>query len=322
MTQTSVDDKFEKILRQVRGLLANAEHPNTPPEMADSYRAKAEALMLKYRIEEATMVQQGIGTGAPLTPVWLRLSLNDITSEYGIYYRQIGGAVIHHVGAKAVIDYDYKSGSAILEACGFSTDLRYADLLLTSCLLEFGKRLEPKPDPNATDEENAWNLRAAGWERKRIARELFGDWTTENEMKAKNRKVTNLIKKHGAAIGEDASALLGRGNNMVTFRESYAAGFVNTINSRLWRMREQATAETGGALVPVSRKEAVEEAFYGKYPQYRPKPFDPNAPAPKAVKIPKQREKSINMRAYDRGRTAAYSVDLGPNGSGRRIEGK
>lgn len=313
-------DKFDKILSQVRALLAKADSTEHQGE-EDLLRAKAESLMLKYRIEEALVYEKAIGEAVGLEPVWMNFSLNDIDSEFGTYYRQIAGCMLAHVGAKGLIDYDYNTRTVLLKAVGFQSDLRFGELLLTSMILEFGKRLEPRWDPNKSDQENCWALREAGWTRKRIAAEMFpGGYRSENEMKSQNRKVTNLIKKHGAEIGENAAELLGRGNNMNTFRESYAAGFVNTINTRLWNMRHEAMQMTGGGIVPVSRTEAVEEAFYTAYPQYRPKPVDPNAPT-RAVRIPKVRQQAINHNAYSRGRTAAYGVDLGPTGGGRRLDG-
>lgn len=333
----SDNEKFTKILTQVRALIAKADSTEFQGE-SDLLRAKAEALMLKYRIEEALVFEQAIGHAAPLTPVWSTVRLGEASSEYTTNYSQIAGAIITHVGAKGLVKTDWEQSAYLLEMCGFDTDLRYAEVLLTSCLLEFGKRLEPRYDHDLSQAENAWIFRSAGWERKRIARLMFGDWTTVNEMKAKNRKVTRLIKEWGDKTGQDSAALLGRGNMMSTYRDSYVSGFVGALNLRLWNMRNEAQTLTGGALVPVSRMEAVEEAYYGKYPQYRPKdPSEYRSPRQDCEKCQRaksgycrdhsflrpisMRARSINTRAQSAGRTAAYSVNLGRNdGAGRGIE--
>lgn len=329
-------EKQEEMLGKVRKLLARADHPNTPEAEAESARTMAEGLMLKYRITEATAIASGSVT---MTPIWRTVDLVFGNSEFATSYYQLAGTVMSHIGARGVTGwhYDEESGQHVthLEWVGYSSDLSYGDMLLTAAMIEFGKRLEPKYDPLKTDEENAWILRSAGWERKRIARELFGDWTTENEMKAKNRKVTALIKKHGEKIGEDWQDLLGRGNNIKVYRQSYAEGFVNTLHTRLWRMRT-AQGEESGALVLRSRKENVDEAFYSKFPQYRPKKDggtwkDPQADCEKCKKAksgycrehaylrPSTRyvKKSTHSAGYDRGRTAANMVDLGPGATGR-----
>jgi len=276
MSEQDNMDKFDKILSQVRALIAKADSTDHEGE-EELLRAKAEQLMLKYRIEEALVFEKAIGTADAITPVWLTIQMQSIGSDYYTHYSRIAGAILRHAGGRGVISHDYESNRVVLKAVGFSSDLRYADLLITSCMLEFGKRLEPKVDVNASDEENAWNLRSAGWTRKRIARELLGPWDTENEMKAKNRRITAMIKRYGEKIGEDPNVMLGRGNNMNTYAESYADGFVNTINHRLWRMRQQAQEMEGGALVPVSRAEAVDEAYYAQYPQHRPTETKPSA---------------------------------------------
>lgn len=338
MTETAFSDtKFEDTLRKVRGLIAKADHPNTGEHEAEAFRAKAEALMLKYRIDEAVAYEKNqSANGTGLEPTWLRMSLYQTGTEFANSYRSIAGAVLHHIGGRGRTTYE--GDEVVMEACGFPSDLRFGEVLMTSALLAFSRRLEPKPDANAPDAENAWNLRAAGWERKRIARVLFGDWETENEMKAKNRKVTRLIREYGAAIGEDPDLLLGRGNMMTTFRESYAQGFVNTLHQRLMRMRSQATEATGGGLIPVSRREAIEEAYYSRYPHLRPKvdaePYvSPRDNCEKCQKAKsgycrehmylkpsfKVRATRTNSRAYDRGVAAAYDVDLGAHGASNRI---
>lgn len=338
MSEELDEGKLESILGKVRGLLDTANHPNTTPEMAETYRTKAEALMFKYRLDEATASGfRGDGQSG-FKPVWRRMVLGDIGSEFDRYYRTISASCVQHVGARSVTrkETDPTTGKRVLvtEAVGYESDLRYMDMLMTAALLEFSKRLEPTYDRNISLEENIYNMRHAGMERKRIAKIVFGDWKTENEMKAKNRKVTNIFKAECERRGEDHSALLGRGNNMATYRESYADGFVNQFWDRLTRMRQAHGAESG-ALVLASRKENVDEAFYEKYPTYRPASnpaewVDPRKDCKKCQRAvsgycrehqylkPSTRVVStpFNDRAYGRGADAARAVDLGPNATG------
>jgi hypothetical protein len=145
-------------------------------------------------------------------------------------------------------------------------------MLITHAIAEFGKRLEPKYDPSETLAANALRLRRGGMERRRIAMQLLGTWTTENEMTAKNRKVTALIKEEAARIGEPhlAEELLGRGNNIKTYRQSYAEAFYTTLRGRI-RTFEMEASNAEQALVLASAKNAVEEAYYARYPDLRPK---------------------------------------------------
>lgn len=100
-------------------------------------------------------------------------------------------------------------------------------------------------------------------------------------------------------------------------------------------MRQERSAEAG-ALVLKDAKNLVEEEFYGRFPELRPKTAiawtDPTKDCPKCQKAQsgycrehsylkprKEKERQINMTAYDRGRDAARSVDLGP-GARRRLD--
>lgn len=334
--QQQMTDKFDKILGQVRALIAKADSTDHKGE-EDLLRAKAESLMLKYRIEEALVFEKALGTTDRIVPVWATMNLAKIGNDFAQHYNRIAGLVAQHTGTRVRLEYDFEQDYVVIKACNFSSDLRYMELLLTSCVMEFGKRMEPGVDRSMSDEENAWNLRSAGWTRKRIAHELLGAWSTENEMKAKNRKVTAMIKRHGAAIGEDANALLGRGNSMDTYAQSYIDGFIQTLHSRLYRMRQQAIEMEGGGLVPVSRKEAIDEAFYAVYPDLRPKEetgqvnFTGRSECERCKRAksgycrehsylkPRYVNRPHNSRAYGMGAAAAQSVDLGQHGSPNRL---
>lgn len=333
-------EDFDKVMDRIRKLLDRANHPTTPGPEADLCRSRAEYLMLKHRIEEAIVFEKGLGETKGLEPTWLKIRTGVIGSDYSRYQSSIAGIILRHTGTKGTLFYDWTSddgvGYVVMDTCGFASDLRYLDLLLTTCLLEFSLRLEPKYDPGLSDMENAWNLRSAGWERKRIAKVMFGDWNTVNEMKAKNRKVTRLIKEYGEKNDEmtEAMSMLGRGNVMASYRESFAEGFVSTLRNRLYGMRQaaQEQARQEGMLVPIGRVEAVQEAFWTKYPTQRPAEPDPNASSsyvdrancPKCAKAksgycrdhaylkPTYVYDRTNRNGERAGSAAAYKVDLGP----------
>lgn len=316
----------DNILDKVRKLLALADHPNTSETESNAFRQKADALMFKYRIEEATLIASGRITTNANVPNWRTVEVANYGSEFSSYYQKIAMVVAQHVGAR--IKFDYSEGMLTANLCGYTADLMYAEVLMTSCILEFGKRMEPKVDPSLSDAENAYTLRAGGWERKRIARVLFGEWDSENEMKAKNRKVTKLIRQWAVEIGEDPDELLGRGNNIAAYRLSYSHGFVDQIHMRLYRMRT-ANGEESAGLVLADRSERINEAFYEKYPSMRPSE-SVQAKCEKCKKAksgycrehsymkPRYRTVRGNAAGNARGRNAALHVDLGPNATGSK----
>jgi hypothetical protein len=261
--------KLARTLELVRNLLARADHEATPKPEADLARAHAERLIEKYRLEEQELIDSG---ELAITPGFRTIRICLDNSEFRNYYYGIAVAVANHLDVESSTFYvwDASEGQRYIEMefVGFESDLSITDLLLTECISAFGKYLEPKYDPAESNESNAWRLRAGGWERNRIARVLYGQWSDENEMKQGTRKVTKLIRQHAERNGLDADELLGRGNNIAAYRATFATTFLQTIRSRLWTMAQARSAD--GAIVFADRKERIREALYVKYPERRP----------------------------------------------------
>ena len=325
--ETVSQAKLDDMLRKVQGLLAKADHPNTPVPEAESARAMAEALMNKYRIDETSAANRGELPG--FKPEWRTFVVCNIGSEFVTIYRSMASSIVHHVGAKAVTKY--VDGNVVCEVVGYASDLRMAEVLYTSAMLAFQTKLEPKYDSALSEQVNAYNMRSAGMEGWRIAEAIYG-----RTDKALRPKVRAMFKAEALARGEDPSVLLGKGNSVKLFRESYAKGFEMEIWQRLNRMRSiRGEAETG--LVLASREEDVKEAFYERYPQYRPVPVSgaiegvggndhSNCAKCAAAKSgycrdhawlrPRKYEApKVNAEAYYRGRDAAAAADLGPSGA-------
>jgi hypothetical protein len=340
MTEEISDEKLARTLRQVRAMLERANHPNTPLPEAEMCRTRAESLMFKYRLDEATMVASGTSSNSP---TWREMFLVSPDSEFATFYNQLAGTVLVHVGARGVTGWSVDPDTGVMKikltACGFSSDLNYMDMILTAAILEFGKRLEPTYEAHKSDAENIYAMRSAGMERNRIARALWGEWDSVNEMKQRTRKVTKIFKEECERRGEDAEALLGRGNSVKTYRTSYAEAFVSEFWNRLYRLRQNHALEEKG-LVLMSRKEAVDEAYYLKYPQHRPRSeggsyADPRANCERCKRAKSgycrdhqymkpstsYKEPKVNRTAQARGRFAAQSVDIGNTNAGRNTTG-
>lgn len=332
-------ENLDKILEQVRNLLARADHPNTPAPEAELSRARAEKMMAKYRIAEATAVAHG---EVVMAPEWRTMFICNLDSEFRNHYAGIARAIVEHVGGRSRFHtaYDEALGDYVyrMDVVGYVSDLRFMEVLLSTSMLAFSTRLEPKYHPEESPESNAYRMRLAGMERRRIADILLGTAGTVNEMKAKNRKVTAFIKAGAKEAGADASEVLGRGNSVKTYRTSYADGFWYEFTSRLARMRIQSGLE-GNEIVLSNRADNVDEAFYEKFPEYRPAKAagavggatagwarsecekcqkakggfcrDHSYLKPRAAK-----DRPFNHLAASKGRQAAREVNLGGKGGG------
>lgn len=312
--------KIEDILRKVEGLLAKAES-TTFPEEADSCRAMAEALMYKYRIEEA-MLAKAQPTGAK--PEWRQILVCG-WGEFSATYKLLAASVTQHFECKAAFLYD--GAEYRMDVCGYASDLAFIDALWQSIRLAFADRMEPKVDRKLTDQVNAYRLRKAGIEGRRIAQMIYG-----SDAKPLRVKVRGMFRKEAEARGEDPEPLLGRGVNVKGYRNSYALAFEDEIWRRL-RLMRSSRGEESQALVLVGRTEAIAEAFYEKYPHLRPAPAGTRAIGNEQGQCPKcakaksgycrehsymrpraSRGPRLNSAGMAAGRAAARSVDLGTRG--------
>lgn len=330
-THTSTQRNLEDLVRKIEALLTQADHPNTGKEEADVFRAKAEAMMFKYRIDEMSLNLSG--EAAPVTqetPTWSTIDLCDATSEFSSYYYSMFLNVVSHLDIKCETTTETRDGTLMYVAnvVGYESDRRFVQILWQSVRLSFGKNLEPKVDRTLSDMENCYNLRNAGMEGVRIAYLVFGDVAKSNRIKARN-----MARKWAEKIGEDSTSFSGRGNNMKLYRDSYASGFVATIRERLYSMTRARTISDQGTLVLASRSEAVTEALYERYPHRRPRPavatsadstYTQQENCPKCQKAKsgfcrdhgwmKPRAGKVryaNSGAMARGRSAAQEVNLG-----------
>jgi hypothetical protein len=327
---TSIDAaKLDGMMRKIKQMLALADHPNTPEHEADLARANAERLMQKYRIEESELIESGALAGEAVTPGVQDVHVAPWGSEFYNTYWTMLHYIAEHCGVRmAQTTSAYLDGVSYLTATmvGYEADLRYADVLFTNAKILFGERMEPKPLDSMSDEDNVYRMRSAGMERIRIARLLgYGDTTSATA------KVTRLYKKACEARGEHA-VLTGKGNSVTAFREAYSLGFVNELFNRLYSARNAVESDSK-ALVLVGRKEAVDEAFYERFPNLRPIPQNRAIGENNKSKRARQyRATAAEMRRWERlsgpmgqagnaaGRKAASEVSINKATPTRRLE--
>jgi hypothetical protein len=257
---------LEGLMNRISALIAKAD--STPfPEEAKTYRAKAEELLRKYRIEESELISTG---GTEITPVVRRIDVSRSGAEFLNAHFWIWNAVARHCGIRSHEDW-VRTGSKygyVATAVGYDVDLRWAEMLFASALLVFGQHLEPEVDPNETDAENVYRLRSAGIPRNKIANMLWGASLGSQGAPA-HGKAGRLYKEECERRGEQP-IVSGRTVNAKTYREAYAQKFVTAFERRLREARDAANS-SAGALVLVGRSEKVDEAFYKLFPHLRPK---------------------------------------------------
>lgn len=312
--------KLDDMMRKVEGLLATADSfEETNPEAAANYRNNAERIMVKYRIEQEDLIARGDLRVDGLNVMFKEVRAYNWASEFSQTYRTLISYAAHHAGVKVVFT-GYDGDSRITTMIGYESDIRYAEALYMGARLVFADRMEPKVDPNLSDEQNCYRLRSAGIERGRIGEMMnWGD-------KA-HQKVTRVYKRACAALGEEP-VLTGKGNSVKDFREGYATGFRSEFWSRLSvaRIAVENEIENGG-LTLHGREERIQEAVYERWPQLRPS----TVPATTSTKPARARKwTKADQRQWERansgasllgrnsGAAAASEIDLSSNSTPRK----
>ena len=324
-------EKVRALMKTAESFAAKAETPCTcktclshetrhqaeAGETAGIYRAKAEEFMRKYRLDEEELIASGDPAAA--TPIMLLVDLCEYGSEFFHYYAAMAEVIAEHVGAR-VQNYHYhterkQSAAAFV---GYESDVRVAVEILTAAQMVFTEKLSPKKDDSLSEAENIYRLRSSGVTRRRVAVLMWG-WEADLSAAA-HAKVGRIYKEECARRGEPV-ALDGKGIDLETFREAYAREFYWRLDRRLEDARS-AIDRQGGVVVLHSRKERVDEAFYGFFPDRRPKPKTEVAKTTTEVEKPRklrQPTKADQARVYRRYHSAAARA--GEAAGGRAADG-
>jgi hypothetical protein len=274
MTDASKFDR-ETWLRKIEALLAKAESAEKlgSTDEAAAFRAGAERLMNKHRIEEEEL-REATPAALQLAPVTRKIRVCDYRNPFADNHVSLFYAAVYHSGCKgATATYDPELKATVGYITGFDIDVKYAEILFLNASLVFSAHLEPAYDRNETEAENIYRLRHSGKTRREIAVALWGV-DVDHSVPAHGR-VQKIYEAECARRG--SKPISGRGFNHKVYTEIYAESFESTFRSRLYRARVAAGLSADGEIVLANRKERVEEAYYEAHPHLRPVPEDPNA---------------------------------------------
>lgn len=271
---------------KIQGLLANAEDEGLTDGTRANYRAKAEELMVKYRVAEEELLATDEGAASPIKHEIV--VCHRIDSPMRTWYTSVFSSIARHTGVRYLSRYtevpgfDGPTSRIVATVVGYEGDVRYTEFLWTAALLMFSTRIDPTWSPDRSESENIFLLRNAGIERRKIADMAWGNGTEA----AARSKVQRIYIKEAARRGEEARAT-GLSHNTSVYRTAYARSFRDTLEYRLRDARDAADS-VGGGLVLHGRADRVDEAFYVAFPHLRPSDtpttFDEAAPCAKCAK--------------------------------------
>lgn len=274
MTDPKTSAKGFSYSAKIGKLIAMAEDETLPEAARTSYRETAERLMRDYRIKEEETIAQDQFSILPgrfeIVLMESHGSLNPLREDYLGLWREIAT----HAGVRFVTEMrwegepyrHYETSKVVAVVFGYESDVRVAEFYWTAARLVFMTRIDARPNPEFSDQENCYYLRNSGMARIDIAAKLWGEETRTKA--APHARVQKLYLAECTKRGEEPR-VAGRGIQVKLYREAYANAFVSEFGYRLRSARDAADAVAGALTLP-GRAERVDEAFYEAYPKRRP----------------------------------------------------
>jgi hypothetical protein len=326
-----VSDKLDSILGKVRGLVAKAEHPDTPPHEADTARQLADAMMLKYAVD-AAMLRDSQPVNERQKPGKAKVDLVEAASLYENNFIMLIAVVTEHTRTKSVITgagipadvaeavNQYRrnkgEGPKMVQAYvyGFESDLKYFEILYTTLLLHMSNGIDPKPDASLSDELNSYNLRAAGLNWGEIARIFYGrrhkygwDGDQSNYMRFTGywkRAAMRETRRRGEEAIHIPAKVTDEARKI--WRLNFARSYVATLQRRLWNARNART--TGSEIVLKSSMDEINRMINAEHKNLtNMESLDQDVP--------------FNKAAWNAGNRHADAADIGGTGVAARVAG-
>jgi len=320
--------ELSDVLRKVRGLVSKTvENGCTPEEEAQAQRA-ADALMLKYAIDQA-LLNESRPEAEKSKPEVILIERPDV---------MFVSWVIDHLAkhCRCKVRHSYPKSKIY----GFESDLRFFELLYTETMLHMVKVLAPKWDPSLSVDANSYNLHEAGYNWLQIAQEAgwsrrYGEksgqkaiWERRDPQsytvleESTEGRVGSSFKRAcyraAAALGENAPRIAAGGT--ATYRSSAADGYTDRIEQRLREAERE--RPVGYELVLHGQTDSL-EAFFREQNEdlFRTSTWTPPPPCPRCQSNPSghcrqhppgriYRRPETNMTAYQRGVDRANELNL------------
>lgn len=261
MSDESTTD-LSAILRRVRNLLVKAEHEGTPAAEAETARRMADAMMLKYAVDQAMLdasrPEQERGKPGILV---VETAGNDDENTVG-YVDWMAEILAQHCRCKlkSYYNWDRENRTWTAKVYGFDGDLRYFEVLYTTARLHMLEAVRPRYQANLTLEENAYRLHNAGFNWLEISTQMgwkkvdvyyvgtealrrIGDmkvpyYHSGTDVYEPATQVGSRVKRayHRAVAAKGEKPTVISANGAKTYRRSAMSGYINMLRRRVWAL--------------------------------------------------------------------------------------
>lgn len=304
------------MLGKIQALIAKANSTDSPQER-EALLAKADELMQKYAIDAAMLsAAKKLNGGKQEEPIKDLFQFGQSGEDMLNQWYNLAIAVAEHFDCRFM---GWSNGNGYM--VGFPSNIEMAQMLYTSLHLHALAKLDPSPNKDLSFEQNVFELHEAGLRWRDIAHQMDKAWHEASELgiplsdgwkligwdekRKDGGRLIRACKAWAKAIGEPYIAT----SSPVTFRRSYAQGFLNEVRDRFSILKsykeQQVEATAGAALVLFDRSKLVDALF----DEVRG-----------GQKDRKSRVK-VQYDAYERGRAEGRKADLGQTRVGASRKG-
>lgn len=325
------------ILRKIRAMLDRADHPNTPPEEADTARRMADEMMARFTIE-AFELEFAKPAGTREKPIVREWQYGDSDDGMSMEEREAFATLFYYLADLCGVKMGYW-GYRTSKVVGYERDLDYLDLLFTSVRMHLSANLQPKPEHGLDWVTNLARLKRAGmkWEdiHYRMEKAKLADYPYNDLPWKRNigvaftKKFTDYCAEHGEFRMKESPQV---------WKRSFLEGFVAEVRDRVRQLKGLRNEHNmGKELVLAGMEEDLLSALWDAFPHLRP--HDPGCDcdtchrcrdpqcqrrncvarrAPVKAGSSKQtfRELRFSSAAAAAGRKAGSTVDLSAGGVG------
>jgi hypothetical protein len=308
--------ELDRILDKIRALINKAESYEASKDQslaheAQACRERADVMMQKYAVEEWQTAQK-----APVAVVPTRIKI-DLGDEDNPFLTELATLVnivskfckcssiwMEHSGRKSLGIQEY------VWVYGYESDLRYFEMLFTTIHLHMLGAIFPKPDPNKTLGENAYELHNAGLNWFDIAkaygwyqvppnpgepRDMYVSRET-GERASWARSIGRIKAAYRAEVSSRAEEFLRISPaGSETYRRNAAMGYLSRIKQRLDGIAGQ--RGTGAEVVLADKSQNIAAALADDFPHARQTA---------------NKKASFNATAYRKGVAHANTASLNP----------
>jgi hypothetical protein len=311
---------LENALGKIRGLIAKADSLEQSGDEhsireALACRERADAMMQRYAVQEWQTIQ-----AAPVKakPKRIKINIGEADNPFLTEMATLVNIVAKFCKCSSV----WMTGSAYAptgkqEYCwvyGYESDLRYFEMLFTTLFLHMGGAIFPKPDPNKTLGQNAYELhnaglnwfdiaKAYGWykveSRPGEAQNMYVNQNTSERL-SWSKSIGSIKKAYAVEVArrhEEPLRIPPSGS--YTFRLNAAQGYLSRIGQRLREISGQ--RGSGAELVLADKSQNITAMLAEDFP---------------AMKNASARKNTYNAAAYAKGTQHANSASLNPEAGG------